>query len=150
MSGVTSTWPSQCGPAPMPIVGIGRASRDLGGVVAGHAFEHDREGPGLGDGAGLVEDERRRRAGPCSRRACRTDCGVRPTWPITGIPASTSARIVSAEPPAPFELHGLALGFLEEPRRRGHGLSRSILHSCRTASRPRPAPDSAARATISA
>ena len=57
MSWKTSTWPSQPGPAPMPMVGIGNSRGDPGGQLGGHAFEHDGEGPRLGHGQRVGEQD---------------------------------------------------------------------------------------------
>ena len=49
--------------------------------------------------------------------------GVRPTWPITGMPAPTIARARRDRClAAALELHDLAAGLLDHPHRRGDRL----------------------------
>ena len=55
MSCQTSTWPSQSGPAPMPIVGMSSSSVTRAATVGGHHLEDDGEGAGLLEGEGVVE-----------------------------------------------------------------------------------------------
>ena len=43
MSWVTSTWPSQSGPAPMPMVGISIFARHASAQRRRYALEHERE-----------------------------------------------------------------------------------------------------------
>ena len=52
MSCQTSTWASQSGPAPMPIVGIAQLLGDPLGDVGGHHLQDDRERAGLLERAG--------------------------------------------------------------------------------------------------
>ena len=47
MSWITSTWPSQAGPAPMPMVGIGQLGRDFGGQLGRNPLQHHGKGPGV-------------------------------------------------------------------------------------------------------
>ena len=46
MSWLTSTWPSQSGPAPMPMVGTDSAAGHLPRRVGPDGLEHDREDAG--------------------------------------------------------------------------------------------------------
>ena len=45
----TSSWPSTCGPAPTPMVGIVQLLGDPSGRLGGHHLEHHREGAGILD-----------------------------------------------------------------------------------------------------
>ena len=66
MSCQTSTWASQSGPAPMPMVGMRSSSVTSRGDVAGHHLEHHRERAG-----GLQRLRVLERAGrPASPRPC--------------------------------------------------------------------------------
>ncbi len=55
----TSTWPSHCGPAPMPMVGTSTALGDHAGHLVGHALEHDGEAPGVGQRLGVGHEPQR-------------------------------------------------------------------------------------------
>ena len=78
--------------------------RDLRGDAAaerlGDGFEHQRERAGVGDRAGVGSRSAPSRVSsrPCARNEPMVliDCGVRPTWPITGTPRSVRKRMVSA------------------------------------------------------
>ena len=63
---ITSTWPSQSTPAPMPIVGIASSRGDLARELRRHALEHDREGARVLDRVRVGEHAlaRRPRCGP--------------------------------------------------------------------------------------
>ena len=65
-SELTSTWPSQSGPAPMPMVGIASARGQLRRELGGNRLEHDRER------AGVLQRER------VARRSCSASRGSLP------------------------------------------------------------------------
>ena len=54
---------------------------------------------------------------PCTRKPPNAwiDCGVRPTWPITGMPAPTMRRDCVGHLDAALELHRLGVAFLHQP-----------------------------------
>ena len=121
MSCITSTWPSQSTPAPMPIVGIASSRVISRASSARHALEHDREG------ARVLRPRARRRArarAPSSPRPCTrwppmrwTACGVSPTWPITGISAATIALDRRGHRHAALELHRVRAALLHAAHR---------------------------------
>ena len=56
MSSVTSTWPSQLGEAPMPMVGQATRPVISAANLLHHAFEHEQERARLVDRAGVGDD----------------------------------------------------------------------------------------------
>ena len=62
---MTWTWPLQCGPAPMPIVGMRSRAVIAAGELLRHELEDDREGAGLLDRERVGEQRARLRRGPC-------------------------------------------------------------------------------------
>ena len=90
----TSTWPSQAGPAPMPMVGTSSGSVTAAPTFSGTPSTTTAKHAGADQGLGALDQAP---AASSSRawtlkppKAC-TDWGVSPMWPITGISASTSA-----------------------------------------------------------
>ena len=73
----------------MPMVGMAINSVIFGARGSAIAFEHHREGAGLGHRLGIGLER-----GPAACLAARAlkppsllnPCGVRPIWPITGMP----------------------------------------------------------------
>ena len=81
--------------------------RDPGGDRRGDGLEHERAAAGVLQRMGV--DTSRRAASavrPCVLKppSIVADCGVRPTWPMTGIPLSTIARAREVIVPAPSSL----------------------------------------------
>ena len=96
MSWVTSAWPSQSAPDPMPIVGMSRLWVMMRPSAIRQALEHDGEAAAAGH---LHRSRRWSRppttascAGSRMRPARTIFCLVTPTCPITGMPAPTIAR----------------------------------------------------------
>ena len=88
-----------------------RRHRELGGDPLcdrrRHGLEHDGKQPTAS--SSRASATRRRAASavrPCVLKppSCVADCGVKPTWPMTGMPARTIARAREAEGPAPSSL----------------------------------------------
>ena len=91
MSCQTSTWASQPGPAPIPIVGMVRLAVTRAASSAGTASSTTENAP-----AACIALASCSRRSPSSPRPwtryppkALTDCGVRPRWAMTGMPAAT-------------------------------------------------------------
>ena len=107
MSCQTSTWPSVSAPAPMPIVGTVSARVIARRPAAGTASSTIAKQPAASSASASSTSCCARSA----RAALRLEaaehvavCGVRPTWPITGMPASTIARARETDVPPPSSL----------------------------------------------
>ena len=72
-----------------------------------------------------IGSQRRPRSRPWARNepSVLIDCGVRPIWPITGMPRSDKKRDGLRHPRAAFELHRAAMGFLQD----AHGGMKRLL-----------------------
>ena len=81
---------------------------------AGTHSTHEGERPGLLDRLGIVEQPSSSR---CTRKPPKrwTDCGVRPTWPMTGMSARDDGGDGSARCGAAFELDRVGTAFLDQP-----------------------------------
>jgi len=107
MSCSTRICPSQSGPAPIPMVGNPHTARDLRRQLSRQRFQHNRERtrslhrPRIAQN--LLRPARRLPLYAIAAQGV-TDCGVSPTWPITGISASVSREISSSlrSPPSIF------------------------------------------------
>ena len=105
---MTWTWPLQPGPAPMPIVGMRRRSVIAAASWAGMSSRTIEKAPASWTA----------RASASRPRACVRSlpwtltlppipccaCGVQPMWPMTGMPALTSASMIRAERTPPSTL----------------------------------------------
>ena len=140
MSWRTSTWPSQPGPAPMPMVGIGNSAGDPGGQLGGDAFERRRRRPRPRPRPGRRPAGRPRRAGPCRTPAGGSTAASARRGPSRESRPRPAALIVAAILPAPLELHRLTVRLLEDPSRRADRLPSRHLVARGTAGRPRPGP----------
>ena len=103
----TSTWPSVPAPAPMPIVGIESRRVISSATGAGTASSTIEKQPA----ASSARASSRSWAAFSAVRPCAlkppsivADWGVRPIWPITGIPAPTIAATRVSVGPAPSSL----------------------------------------------
>src|ERR671931_439134 len=90
----TSTWPSVSGPAPMPMTGTCIRGMSSDATALGMASNTIAKQPA----PWRASASRAMRSAACAVRPCARYppravevCGVRPTWPITGMPASTIA-----------------------------------------------------------
>ena len=102
----TSSWPSQCGPAPTEIVGIEISAVTLPAISDGTISSTTANAPGIVDGVGVVEQRRAPSPRPWMMwppRPCSL-CGVKPMCAITGMPARTIRLICFAlrTPPSSF------------------------------------------------
>mmetsp|Transcript_22923 Transcript_22923/g.55491 ORF Transcript_22923/g.55491 Transcript_22923/m.55491 type:complete len:224 (-) Transcript_22923:386-1057(-) len=108
MSSHTSTWPEVPLPAPMPMVGVRSwlvtNSATSAGTHSNTIAKHPASSSAWASRSSWRADSART---PCWRYPPRDTWvwGVRPTWPITPMPASTRARAVSTAfllPPSSF------------------------------------------------
>ena len=86
----------------------------------GHRLEHDREAAGGLQRERVVEQLLRLAGGAALRLEAAehvADCGVRPMWPITGMPASTIARTRDEHRAGALELDGVGAPLLDEADR---------------------------------
>ena len=113
MSCQTSTWASQSGPAPIPIVGIVELLGDLGGGRRGHHLQHDRERAGRLQRLPGVDQRAARRLAPALDAVAAEGvlgCGVKPMCAITGMPAPVMRLDLRRDPRAALELDRVRAG----------------------------------------
>jgi len=108
----TCTWPLQCGPAPMPIVGICSRSVITAASCSGTSSSTIEKAP-----ASWMATASWRTPRAASRDLPWTltlppmpccDCGVQPMWPWTGTPDFTSASTIRAVRTPPSTLTACA------------------------------------------
>ena len=100
----TSTWPSVAGPAPMPITGISISPISSSVTALGIASKTIAKQPASCSArasAAIRAAARALRPWAFQPPSAVEVWGVRPTWPITGMPAPTiaRARLAGASPP---------------------------------------------------
>ena len=97
---MTWTWPLQPAPAPMPMVGMRRRSVIAAASCSGTSSRTIENAPASWTASASASSGAPARGpcpgpGPC--RPCRAAaCGVQPMWPMTGMPALTSASMIRA------------------------------------------------------
>ncbi len=125
---------------------------DLRRQFARHRFEHDGKCARRFHGARIANQAARPSPRSCpapgNRQARCSDCGVSPTWPITGISASTSRAINSTRRSPPSTFTASAPASLTNRTRMAQRFRRfdviaAIRHVGDQQSAPHPAPHSA-------
>ena len=99
MSSSTSTWPSQAALAPMPMVGMAMVSvilRASGSATASITTEKAPASEIARASFSIGSQLPSSRPWARNEPSVLIDCGVRPIWPITGMPRSTRNATVSA------------------------------------------------------
>ena len=113
----TSTWPSVAGPAPIPITGISSfgisASVTADGIASKTIAKQPTDCRASASSASLAAASAVRPWALKPPRAVAV-CGVRPTWPITGMPERTIARARSTEGPPRSSLTASTPRLLDE------------------------------------
>ena len=130
MSCVTSTWPSQFGPEPMPMIGMRSLFVTSQATAPGTHSITMANAPAFSSATASLTSWRCasglvawRRNPPCW---C-TDCGKSPRWPITGMPAETIRSTVACGRTSAFEFHCRCAARLHETARIPQGLRDSEL-----------------------
>ena len=151
VSVMTWIWPEQPAPAPMPMVGMRSRSVMASASWPGTSSRTIAKAPASWTASASASSAR-----ACSRllpwtrtlrRGVLIACGVSPMWPMTGIPARTSASMVRADPDAALDLDCLHAGLAQEPAGvgdrvvgRGVGQERHVADDQRALACPGPRP----------
>ena len=123
---MTRTWPSQCGPAPMPMVGMGTCSVIRAARLLGMHSRTTANRPGGGNGLGIGEDLLAR---ALDLVAAQPSDGLRLESDVSHHrnPCVDQGPDRGRHAGTPLQLDGLAVRLLEEPAGRAEGLSRRDL-----------------------
>ena len=115
----TSTWPSVAGPAPMPITGTSISPISSSVTALGIASKTIAKQPAscsASASAAMRAAARALRPWAFQPPSAVEVWGVRPTWPITGMPAPTIARArLAGSLAAALQLDDLAAALLDHP-----------------------------------
>ena len=121
----TSTWPSQSGPAPMPMVGRSTASRIRAATTEGTPSTTSAKAPASATAtasATTASAASSVRPWTLNPPIAWTDWGVSPTWPDHGDARRRHDSDGVGHPTAALELDGLHAAFLHQAQRAGHSL----------------------------
>ena len=114
---MTWTWPLQPAPAPIPIVGMWSRSVIAAASCSGTSSRTIAKAPASWTASASARSARAwSRVLPWTRTLPTPliDCGVRPMWPMTGMPARTSASMTRAVADAALDLDRLGAGLAQE------------------------------------